>query len=150
MIRLLTGKGGYRSSVTVQNCKKGEFLPLVYHATAVHDSGFFLKSADSRCLDGNKFVSCTGTSANQLLWGVGVKYVWGKANRYFFNFADKSQCLVARGDRLQKADCGSTHALKWGLIDGQLSQGNGKMCVARLQDNSAGKSQTFLLVSYST
>jgi hypothetical protein len=104
--------------VTVQNCKKGEYLPLVYHATAVHDSGFFLKSADSRCLDGNKFVSCTGTSANQLLWGVGVKYVWGKANS-------------------------STHALKWGLIDGQLSQGNGKMCVARLQDNSAGKTDIF-------
>ena len=42
---LVRGKGGYRNSVTVQNCKKGEFLPLVYHPTEVHENGFYLKSA---------------------------------------------------------------------------------------------------------
>ena len=132
---LVRGKGGYRNSASVQSCKKGEFLPLVYHPTAVHENGFYLKSADSRCLDGNRFVSCTGTSAKNLLWGVGIKYIWGKANRYFFNFADKSKCLVAKGSKLEKGDC--NNAVQWGLIDGRLSQGNGKMCVARLQDNSA-------------
>ena len=132
---LVRGKGGYRSSATVQNCKKGEFLPLVYHPTAVHENGFYLKTADNRCLDGERFTSCSGSNAKDLLWGVGIKYIWGKANRYFFSIGDKSQCLVARGSRIAKGDC--KDAVQWGLIDGRLSQGNGKNCVVRLQDNSA-------------
>lgn len=46
-------------------------------------------------------------------------------------------CLVSRGNKLEKDDCGGTNSMKWGLLDGQLSQGNGKMCVARLHDNTA-------------
>ena len=51
--------------------------------------------------------------------------------------ADDTKCLVSKGSRLEKGDCNSGNAMKWGVIDGQMSQGNGKVCVARLQDNSA-------------
>ena len=50
---------------------------------------------------------------------------------------DNSKCLVSKGSHVEKGDCNSGSALKWGVIDGQMSQGYGKNCVARLQDNSA-------------
>jgi hypothetical protein len=78
----------------------------------------------------------------------GIKYIWGKANRYFFSFADSSKCLVARGSQLEKGDCSSGNALTWGIIDGQMSQGNGKMCIARLKDNSAALGMTIIFAYY--
>lgn len=133
------GKGGYKNSVSVQSCKKKEFAPLVYHPTAVHENGFYLKSADGTCFDGSTFRSCEGSGSKSLLWGVGIKYVWGKANRYFFNFnpSERSLCVVQQGGKVAKAECSKSGALQWGLRDGQLSAGNGKLCVARLADNSA-------------
>jgi len=136
---MVRGKKGYKNTASVQSCKKGEFLPLVYHPTHVHETGFYFKSADGLCFDGSKFRSCEGAGAKSLLWGVGIKYIWGKANRYFFNFnlQERGLCLVAEGNKVAKKDCTSGGALKWGLKDGQLSSSNGKMCVARLSDNSA-------------
>ena len=58
---LVRGKNKYKNSVTVQNCNKGEFLPLVYHPTSVHEAGFYLKAADGECFDGSKFRNCEGT-----------------------------------------------------------------------------------------
>jgi len=39
---LVRGKKKYLNSVSVQHCNKGEFLPLVYHPTSVHEAGFSL------------------------------------------------------------------------------------------------------------
>lgn len=83
---LVRGKRKYKNSYSVQSCTKGEALPLVYHPTAVHENGFNLKAADGRCFDGSRFRPCSGSNTAQLLWGVGVKYVGGRANRYFYNF----------------------------------------------------------------
>lgn len=49
---VVRGKKGYKNSVSVQNCKQGEYIPLTYYPTAVHQAGFFLKSADGKCFDG--------------------------------------------------------------------------------------------------
>ena len=35
--------------------------------------------------------------------------------------------------------------MKWGVFDGQMSQGNGKTCVARLQDNTAALGMFYLI-----
>jgi len=135
---LVRGKKSYKNSMSVQKCKKGEFLPLVYHPTSVHEAGFYLKAADGMCFDGSKFRSCEGSGSNMLLWGVGIKYIWGKANRYFFNFhpQDRGNCLVAHGSRIDKSSCSSKGAMKWGLSDGKLSINNGKMCLVRKADNT--------------
>jgi hypothetical protein len=96
-------------------------------------------AADGACFDGSGFKDCDGVSANKLLWGVGIKYVWGKANRYFFNFnqQERDKCITEQGSHVAVGDCASGGALQWGLSDGKLSAKNGKMCVARLADNSA-------------
>ena len=133
---LVRGKRGYKNSVSVQPCAKKEFIPLVYHATEVHKNGFYLKTADGACFDGGAFRKCDGKS---LLWGVGIKYIGGQANRYFFNFnpSERELCIVNQGGKPAKAECTKSGALQWGLRDGQLSASNGKMCVARLADNTA-------------
>lgn len=135
---LVRGKKTYKNSVSVQNCKKGEFLPLVYNPTSVHEAGFYLKAGDGSCFDGSKFRSCEGSGSNMLLWGIGIKYVWGKANRYIFNFhpQDRGNCLVAQGSKIEKNSCSSSGAMKWGLSDGKLSIDNGRMCLVRLPDNT--------------
>jgi hypothetical protein len=72
---------------------------------------------------------------------LGVKYVWGKANRYFFNFAlnERENCIVAKGNRVERGSCSSSGALKWGLSsDGKLSTKNGKLCLVRHNDDTAG------------
>lgn len=114
---LVRGKKKYRNTVSLQSCKKGAAIPLLYHPTAVHEAGFYLKSADGGCFDGSKFKSCE-SGANKLLWGFGVKYIWGKANRYIFNFYDKSQCLVAKGNSVVKGDCRHPGAMTWAVKDG--------------------------------
>lgn len=131
---LVRGKKTYKHVASLASCKKESALPLLYHPTAVHEIGFYLKAADEKCFDGNKFRACE-PGANKLLWGVGIKYIWGKAHRYFFSFSDRSSCLVAKGSKVEKGDCKHPGALKWGLQDGQLSYNGGKKCVARLQDN---------------
>lgn len=135
---LVRGRKTYKNSVSVQNCKRGEFLPLVYHPTAVHENGFYLKGADGTCFDGSAFRSCEGGSKS-LLWGVGIKYVWDKAHRYFYNFApqERGMCLVANGRSVVKGECSKGGALGWGLRDGQLTAGGGSMCVARLANDEA-------------
>jgi hypothetical protein len=45
---LVRGKKGFKNTASVQNCKAKEFLPLIYHPTAVHENGFFLKGADGQ------------------------------------------------------------------------------------------------------
>ena len=135
---LVRGKKTYKNSVSVQSCKRKEFLPLVYHPTEIHTNGFFLKSADGACFDGEAFRSCEGTGSNSLLWGVGIKYQWDKANRYFFNFnvAERGLCIVHNGRAVAKQECTKSGALQWGLRDGQLSAQNGRTCLARLADNT--------------
>ena len=99
---------------------------------------FYLKSADGRCFDGTAFIDCL-RNTNKVLWGVGIRYVWGRAKRYFFNFhyLDRESCLVASGSAVRKGSCRDKGALDWGLKDGELSIKNGQMCVARLADDSA-------------
>jgi hypothetical protein len=135
---LVRGKKTYKNSMSLQNCKDGEFIPLVYHPTSVHEAGFYLKAADGTCFDGSKFRTCTGRGSESLLWGIGVKYIGGKANRYFFNFSpeERGKCIVARGSKVEKGLCTANGALRWGLADGKLSAGNGKMCLARNADDT--------------
>jgi hypothetical protein len=101
---LVRGKKKYKNSASLQPCSKGEFLPLIYHPTALHENGFYLKGGDDTCFDGEKFRSCEGKGASQLLWGIGVKYLWGEARRYFFSFsiAEKGLCLTSKGNKLSK------------------------------------------------
>lgn len=137
---VVRGKKKYRNSMSMQSCKKGEFVALKYHPTAVHENGFYLKAADGACFDGEAFRACDSMRAKQILWGVGVKFLWGKDNRYFFNFApsERKNCIVAKGSAVERGDCANGGALKWGLeSDGRLSVNNGKMCVARLVNNKA-------------
>lgn len=134
---LVRGKKKYKNSVSVQSCKKTPAMKLIYHPVEVHTNGFFLKAADGACFDGAKFRSCEGTGSSKLLWGIGIKYIGGKANRYFFNFADHQSCVVAKGSKVSLGSCTAGGAYKWGLADGRLSINNDKMCVARKADNSA-------------
>jgi hypothetical protein len=107
----------------------------------VHENGFYLKAADGACFDGETFRSCDVMHAKQILWGVGVKYIWGQSNRYFFNFSptERKNCIVAKGGgSVGRGDCTSSGALRWGLeSDGRLSVNDGKLCVARLVNNKA-------------
>lgn len=144
---LVRGKahGNLKNSMSLQPCPRQggggghAFIPLTYYPTAVHQSGFFLKTADGKCFDGASFRSCAANTS-KLLWGVGIKYVWGRAKRYFFSFhhLDRDSCIVAEGGRrVKKGACADKGALEWGLRDGELSIRNGQMCLARLSDNSA-------------
>lgn len=136
---LVRGKKGAKNSVSLQSCKNGEYLSLLYHPTAVHEKGFYLKAADGECYDGNKFRSCEGSGSNKLLWGIGVKYQWGEANRYFFNFhqQERSNCIVAnRNGVVEKAPCTSTGALTWGLESGKMTFQHGKKCLSRKEDDT--------------
>lgn len=137
---VVRGKKGYKSTASLQSCKKGEYLPLLYHPTTFHEMGFFLKGADEKCFDGTEFRACDNRDSGKLLWGVGVKYTWGQAVRYFFNFplAERENCIVAKGSRVERGSCASPNALKWGLENGKLTFKNGKMCLVRHVDDSAG------------
>ena len=84
--------------------------------------------------------------------GVGVKYIWGEASRYFFNFNihDRANCnhyyynyyyycynyfcccyyccyyylgIVADGVRVSKDSCNLGGAIRWGLTGGQMTHG---------------------------
>ena len=135
---LVRGKKQFKNSVSVQTCSKGEFLPLVYHPTAVHENGFYIKAADGTCFDGTSFRSCDGAGSNKLLWGVGIRYVWGEAKRYFFSFnvADRSNCLTGRGATVFKGACKNSGTTGWSLANGKLAYGD-KQCLARHTDDSA-------------
>lgn len=137
---LVRGKKGYKNSASLQSCSKGEFLPLVYHPTAVHENGFYLKAADGTCFDGSKFRPCTGSGSGKLLWGLGVKYSWGEALQYIYNFSvqDRTACIVRKGSKVEKGICGSSGYVPWGLQHGQLSTQHGQKCLIRKADDTAG------------
>jgi len=129
-------KKKYSNQASLVDCNGGnEYLPLIYHPTNIGENGFYLKAADGKCFDGSKFRTCQ--SSSKLLWGVGIKYIWEKAYRYFYNIEDSSKCISQSGSKVQLGDCTSSSSLKWGLSDGKLSSQNGKMCIARLVDDSA-------------
>jgi hypothetical protein len=134
---LVRGKKTFKNSASLQNCKKDEFVALLYHPTAVHENGFYLKAADGACFDGHKFRSCTGAGANKLLWGIGLKFIWGEARRYLFNFApsERSTCIVAKGSEVEVGACSSSQALTWGIANGALTYQYGKKCVASKVDD---------------
>ncbi len=128
-------KHKFKSSAAVQPCSKGVYLPLTYHPTAVHEVGFYLKAADGMCYDGVKFKSCSSTSNK--LFGIGVRYVGGTAQRYFFDFGSRQQCIVAKGKLgIEMGSCAQSAALGWSLEDGKLMR-KSTMCVARLADDKA-------------
>ena len=88
----------------MKSCTSGTQYYLVYHPTALHENGFYLKAADDTCFDGEKFRPCSGKASNQLLWGAGVKFVWGEAQRYLYSFsiAERGNCLVAKGSKTSR------------------------------------------------
>jgi hypothetical protein len=138
---LVRGKKQFKNSVSVQNCQKGEFIPLVYHPTAVHENGFYLKGADDTCFDGSKFRSCEGAGSNKLLWGVGVRYdAWtAEAKRYIFSFnvQDRANCLISRGSKVEKGLCSDRAAVTWAMGQGKLMFGKAaNKCLARNADDS--------------
>jgi hypothetical protein len=107
----------------------------LHHFTQLHQS---------QCFDGSKFRDCAGRGQDFLQWGVGVKFIYGEAKRYFFNFniQDRNSCITSQGKKVVKGDCKSAGALKWGLNEGQLTASNGKFCVSRLADETAVLSKT--------
>lgn len=132
------GKKGHKSSISLEPCKSNEVLPLLYHPTSVHENGFYLKSADGSCFDGAKFRSCTGSGSGSLLWGVGIKYVWGEANQYLFSFSKKEKtCLNRKGRKVSKDTCDAAGTLGWGMVDGALSSQKGQLCIARRESDEA-------------
>lgn len=127
-------KHKYKSSVGVQSCAKGSYLPLVYHPTAVHEIGFYLKSADGMCFDGTRFRSCQSSSAR--LFGIGVKFVSGKARRYFFDFNKRQECLVSAGKTgVSLGKCSAPAAMGWSFDKGALKYRNNK-CLLRNGDET--------------
>jgi hypothetical protein len=169
---LVRGKNGIKNSMSVEDCggnNKKNFLALKYRLTAVHESGFLLVTADGQCFDGEKMRSCFvptgGSSAKKsssvydldhstsrnvnaipysLYWGIGLKYVWGEAKRYIYNFAldanNNVKCLSydKKTNKVMKGDCSSKNSLTWGLQHGKLSVQNGQKCVSRrTQDDTA-------------
>jgi len=146
------GKGRIRTSSTLQKCveknakknnskknskKNSEsgYLQLDIIETAVHDTGFFLESADNKCFDGSKFVNCDGSTS--VLWGIGFNFdSKGNAHRTFFKVGNPDLCLVASGGSdVKLGDCKSKAARDWGLADGRLSYSNEKYCLARTVTN---------------
>lgn len=153
----------YKNSMSMQQAKKSKYMPLKYQQTAVHESGFFFKAQDGSCFDGDKFGSCSKPS--RVLWGIGIRYEWGNAKRYIFNFRDHNACIESKGNKVYLGDnefiifdlfdlmccmfplgsCSSKHALGWSLSYGKLQfdQGNTRSssrshCLARKSDNTAG------------
>lgn len=134
---IVRGKKGHKSSASVASCKKSDFLPLIYHPTAVHENGFYLKAADGKCFDGNAFKTCT--SSTTMLWGNGIRYVWGEAMGYIFSYARKepATCISTKGKKIIRGDCFGSGALGWGWHDGKVTTKNGKQCLVRMNDDSA-------------
>jgi hypothetical protein len=136
---LVRGKKGHKSSISLGNCKKSPILRLVYSPTSVHENGFYLKAADGKCFDGNKFRTCSNANSANLLWGVGVRYGWGgEAYQYLFSYSKKDRtCLIYQGKKVIRGDCGQSKALGWGLNNGQLTNQDGKQCLIRNEDDTA-------------
>jgi len=126
----------YKNSVYVVPCKNG-YTPMQIVETAIHDSGFFLESADGQCFDGVKFRICDA-SDKTLLWGIGIRFSSsGSAERSFFKFYDGNKCLAVGKKGLELGDCKGAGGNGWGLKDGRLSRENGKTCIVRKKDNTA-------------
>ncbi len=133
---IVKGRSGLKSSVSLKICNKGEYLPLIYHPTTVHEEGFYLKAPDGSCFDGSYFRSCVGSGAQKLLWGMGVRYVKGEAKRYFFNFSERTKCIVPKGTSIAKDTCSVSSALGWGLSNGRITY-NSVKCLARKLNDEA-------------
>lgn len=74
---------------------------LRYQPTTIHDAGFFIKSSDGLCFDGDYFRPCTNPAS--LLWGVGIKYNRrGEGKRFIHNFKDHNICLESKGSRVYR------------------------------------------------
>lgn len=101
---LSRGNKKFKNALSMKSCTSGTQYYLVYHPTALHENGFYLKAADDTCFDGEKFRPCSGKASNQLLWGAGVKFVWGEAQRYLYSFsiAERGNCLVAKGSKTSR------------------------------------------------
>ena len=106
MVRLSTkgmcfsrGDDGNANAISLNECSSTVPLLLKYNPTSVHENGFYLKAADGSCFDGHEFRSCVGAGSNKLLWGIGIKYVRGEGQRYFFGFTPKERntCLTTNG-----------------------------------------------------
>jgi hypothetical protein len=53
--------------------------------------------------------------------------------------AERNNCLISKGSKVDRGQCSNNAALKWNLSkDGQLSSNGGKMCVVRFTDDTAG------------
>lgn len=90
----LARHGQYKNSMSLVPFDSGDYLPLFYYPTNIHEAGFYLKaSSDGYCFDGNHFRLCD--VAKEVLFGVNVAFSWrGKGARQFFNYKDKTSCLT--------------------------------------------------------
>jgi hypothetical protein len=129
----------YHNSVSMTST--GDPIELRYQPTTIHDAGFFIKSADGLCFDGDHFRSCVNPSS--LLWGVGVRFEGagsGQATRFLHSFRDRSACLESRGTKVYRGQstatpmaatltftgsCQSQSAWGWSLSHGRLEFGAG-------------------------
>lgn len=68
---------------------------LRYQPTSIHEAGFFIKSSDGLCFDGDKFRVCANPST--VLWGIGIKFLNGEALRFIHIFNNRSICIESKG-----------------------------------------------------
>jgi hypothetical protein len=91
----------YRNSISMAST--GDPIMLRYQPTTIHDAGFFIKSGDGLCFDGDGFCPCKSPSS--LLWGVGVRFDragTGQAARFLHNFRERTACLESIGARVSR------------------------------------------------
>jgi hypothetical protein len=113
------------------------YTPLELETSKLHETGFWLRGADETCFDGQSFQPCD-PSNTRMYWGVSITYGWrGAMSRQIYSFYERNTCLVATKGSVTLGSCSSAGAKGWGLKDSKLSQGDGKYCVARLNDDSA-------------
>jgi hypothetical protein len=99
-----------------------------------HNYGFWLKTSDDKCFNGESFATCDRSSRQQS-WGWGFKVEKnGDINSYLYLWNDKSQCLLNDRGVSKVGPCDSYSyrtPRQWELKHGKLSSNSGRDCVVR-------------------
>lgn len=94
----------------------------------------------SMCLEGERFRPCDLLDP-RLRWAVGVRFTGsGQGERYFHKALEPDVCLARTGRKygLTLSDCKAWGTKRWSIKGGRLAQGDGRWCVVRQFNNSAG------------
>ena len=98
---------------------------LKYLPTNVHEAGFFIKSSDGLCFDGNSFKLCYNPSS--ILWGIGIKFINQEATRFIHLFHNHSVCIESKGLQVYRGTCDKKTAYGWSFSQGRLQFDGGRV-----------------------